>query len=75
MNPTSILKFLSAKKQFEDNHPKFAAFLGTMISRPPEEGTILEVTLTRPGEKPVTANMKLLQSDLELLAELKRMTE
>ena len=75
MNPTSILKFLSARKQFEDNHPKFAAFMETMVTRPPEEGTILEVTLTRPGEKPVTANMKLQQSDLELLAELKRMAE
>lgn len=73
MNPTSIMKLLSAKNQFEANHPKFAAFIGTMFTRPLEEGTILEVTLTRPGEKPVTANMKLQQSDLELLAELKKL--
>lgn len=71
MNAGSILKLLGAKKQFEENHPKFAAFAETIFSRPPEEGTILEVTVTRPGEKPVTANMKLLQADLELLESLK----
>lgn len=75
MNPASILKFLSAKKQFEDNHPKFVAFVGTVLSRPLEEGTVMEVTVTRPGEKPVTGNIKLLQSDLELLAELKELSE
>ncbi len=71
MNPASIMKILGAKKQFEDSHPKFAAFAEAMLSRPMEEGTVVEITVTRPGEKPVTANMKLLQSDLELLAELK----
>ncbi len=75
MNPASILKFLSAKKQFEDNHPKFEAFVRTVLSRPLEEGTVLEVTVTRPGEKPMTGNIKLLQSDLELLAELKELSE
>ena len=70
MNPASILKFLSAKKQFEDNHPKFEAFVRTVLSRPLEEGTVLEVTVTRPGEKPMTGNIKLLQSDLEQLYEL-----
>ena len=75
MNPASILKFLSAKKQFEDNHPKFEAFVRTVLSRPLEEGTMLEVTVTRPGEKPMTGNIKLLQSDLELLAELKELSE
>lgn len=75
MNPASILKFLSAKKQFENNHPKFEAFVRTVLSRPLEEGTVLEVTVTRPGEKPMTGNIKLLQSDLELLAELKELSE
>ena len=69
------MKFLSAKKQFEDNHPKFEAFVRTVLSRPLEEGTVLEVTVTRPGEKPMTGNIKLLQSDLELLAELKELSE
>ena len=36
-----------------------------------EEGTVIEMTVTRPGEKPLTANLKVQQSDLELLEELK----
>lgn len=73
MNPSSILKFMNAKKQFENNHPKFMAFMEAVFSRPLEEGTVVEITLTRPGENPLTSNIKLQQSDLELLAELKEM--
>lgn len=73
MNPSSILKLVSAKAKFEGNHPKFVSFVKSMLSRPVEEGTILEITVTRPGEAPVTANIKVQQSDLELLEELKEL--
>ncbi len=73
MNPTSILKLMSAKAQFERNHPKFMAFVKAIMSRPLEEGTVMEVTVTRPGEEPLTANIRIQQSDLELLAELKEL--
>ena len=49
------------------------AFMEAVFSRPLEEGTVVEITLTRPGEHPLTSNIKLQQSDLELLAELKEM--
>ena len=73
MNPASIMKLMSAKSQFERNHPKFMAFVKAVFSRPPEEGTVLEITVTRPGEEPVTANIKVQQSDLELLEELEEL--
>lgn len=73
MNPTAIMRLMSAKAQFERNHPKFMAFVKAMLSRPIEEGTVLEITVTRPGEAPVTANIKVQQSDLELLAQLKEL--
>ena len=71
MNPASIMKLMSAKNQFSNNHPKFEAFLNSVLSREIEEGTVIEMTVTRPGEKPLTANIKVQQSDLELLEELK----
>ena len=71
MNPASIMKIMSAKNKFTANHPKFVAFLKTVFSRNIEEGTIIEITVTRPGEAPVTANIKIQQSDLDLLNELK----
>lgn len=75
MNPASIVKLMSAKAQFERNHPKFMAFVKTVFSKSIEEGTVMEITVTRPGEEPVTANIKVQQSDLELLAELKELAK
>ena len=66
---------MSAKNQFSRNHPKFEAFLNSVFSRKIEEDTVIEITVTRPGEVPVTANIKVLQSDLELLEELKGLTK
>ena len=71
MNAASIMKLMSAKNQFSKNHPKFEAFIQYNLSRPIEEDTVIEITVTRPGERPVTANLKVQQSDLELLEELK----
>lgn len=71
MNPASIMKIMSAKNKFTANHPKFVAFIKAVFSRPIEEGTIIEITVTKPGEDPVTANIKIQQSDLDLLNELK----
>lgn len=71
MNPASIMSLLSAKAQFESNHPKFMAFVKSVLARRPTEGTVIEITVTRPGEEPVTANIKVQQSDLELIEQLK----
>lgn len=73
MNPAAMMKIVSAKNQFEKTHPKFVAYIKAMFSRPIEEGTILEVSITRPGEEPVTSNIRVQQSDLELLSSLKEL--
>ena len=75
MNPAAMMKMMGAKKKFEENHPKFAAFLGNVFSRGIDEGTIIEITVQRPGEQPVTTNMKVQQSDLELLSGLKELAK
>lgn len=73
MNPASIIKLMSAKEQFNKNHPKFGAFIKSVFSRPVEEDTLIEITVVRPGENPVTANLKVQKTDLELLAELREL--
>lgn len=70
MNPADMMKIMSAKNKFDANHPKFSAFLKAVLSRPIEEGTIIEITVTRPGEEPITTNLKVQQSDLDLVQEL-----
>ena len=71
MNPMTMMKLMSAKASFEKTHPKFVAFLNNAMSRPMEEDTIIELTLTRPGEAPVTTNLKVQKSDLELVESLR----
>ena len=45
-------------------------FLGAVIAPGLPEGTVLELTVTKPGEGPVTTNMKITAEDLELIKEL-----
>lgn len=74
MNPASIMKIMNAKNKFTENHPKFVAFLNAVFSAGIVEDTVIEITVTRPGEDPITTNMKVKQSDLDLLNELKDIT-
>lgn len=71
MNPGSIMKIMNAKNKFQKNHPKFVAFLNRCFAGGLREGTIIEITITNPGEAPITSNIKVQQADLELLNELK----
>lgn len=75
INPSSMMKIMNAKNKFTGNHPKFVAFLNAVFSRGITEGTIIEITVKRPGEEPITTNMKVLQSDLELMDELKELAK
>lgn len=75
MNPAAMFKLMGAKKNFERNHPKFAAFVKKTLERGIGEGTVLEITVTRPGETPVRANLRVQESDLELLRGLKELSE
>lgn len=75
MNPGSIFKLMSAKNKFQNTHPKFVAFLSACFGGGIPEGTIIEVTVTKPGQAPITSNIKVQQSDLELLSELKELSK
>lgn len=75
MNPGNAMKMMAAMSQFTNNHPKFAAFLRAMFGTRIEAGTIIEITVTRPGEEPITGNMRVLDSDLELVESLKELAK
>lgn len=73
MNPASIMKLMSAKNKFESNHPKFIAFLNAAFRGGITDGTIIEISVTKPGEETITSNIRVQQSDLELLQELQEL--
>lgn len=75
VNPAVLWKLSAAKKKFSENHPKFEAFVRAVFlgSNSIPEGTIIEISVTRPGEEPITTNIKVQQSDLELVNDLKEL--
>lgn len=72
-NAAAMLKIMSAKNKFTNNHPKFVAFLNAMFAGGIEEDTVIEITVTKPGQEPVTSNIKVRRDDLELLESLREM--
>lgn len=74
MNPGNMMKLMAAKKQFTARHPKFVAFVNDIFSKEIEAGTVMELTITRPGQSPVTTNIKVQPEDAELIREMKAAT-
>lgn len=74
VNPASLLRAKKAFDQFKANHPKFTSFFSVTLKGGVPEGTIIEISVTRPGEEPITTNMKVSASDIELFKELKDLT-
>ena len=66
-----MIQFMSALNTFRTNHPKFAGFIGMFLKSGIPEGSVIEITVTKPGEEPVTTNMKVQQSDIEFIQALK----
>ena len=67
MNIAILMKLMAAKNTFANNHPKFVAFLSTVFRDRIEEGTIIEISVQKPGQEKVTSNLKVQQTDLDLL--------
>ncbi|MCR5672772.1 MAG: hypothetical protein K6F87_03535 [Lachnospiraceae bacterium] len=73
MNPQMMMQLIGALGTFRKNHPKFASFAEIMLKSGIPEDSVIEITVTKPGEESVTANMKVLQSDIELIQALRNM--
>lgn len=73
MNPAAMMQILGAINTFKSNHPKFVSFVGDVFKTGIPEDTVIELTVTKPGEDPKTTNIKVKQSDLDLFNNLKNM--
>lgn len=71
LNPATIMKIMNAKNKFAGNHPKVVKFLNAVYAKGIEEGTVIEITVKKPGQEAMTTNFKVQQTDLELLQELR----
>ena len=71
VNPASLMKMMQAKNKFQASHPKFVSFLSYIFGSGIPVDSVIEITVTKPGQDPVTSNIKITQEDLELLETLK----
>lgn len=71
VNPAMIFKIKSMWDEFSNNHPKLPRFFQAVASQPMEEGTVIEMTISRPDGDTLTSNVKLTASDLALLDQLR----
>lgn len=73
VNPAMIFKIKGMWDEFSGNHPKLPHFFRAVVSRPMEEGTIIEMIIKRPNGDSITSNVKLTASDLDLIEQLKEL--
>lgn len=73
MNPLALMKLAGLGRKFKKNHPKVVSYLRAVIAPGLPEGSILEITVTKPGAAPVTTNMRVTAEDIELLQELREL--
>ncbi len=66
MDITQLFRLRSNVEEFKSNHPRVVAFLGD-AGRELDEGSIVEVSVTTSDGRKMTSNMRVMESDLELL--------
>lgn len=69
MNPFTLLKY---KSKLEGNHPKAAEFVKRVIMPGLPEATIVEVSVTKPGEETKTSNIKVTKEDIDMFDEVRK---
>ena len=74
MSISDLMKIKGSWDAFSKNHPQFVKFLEYMASSKIEEGTIFSLSVKRPdSEKEIKTNLKVTNTDLELIDTLKSM--
>lgn len=70
MNIGNMMKFTGAWNTLKRNHPKFPAFCQAVSRKGIREGSIIEIAFITPEGEKIETNLKVKDSDLELLRQL-----
>ena len=69
-NRKKMNRITGAWNTFKSNHPKFPAFCQAVSRKGLKEGSIIEIAITTPEGEKIETNLKVKDSDLELLKQL-----
>lgn len=75
MNPMMFLQLKNSWDAFQKKHPKFPLFLKKVSTDAISEGSIIEIHVTTPEGKKYSSNLKIMDTDMELITQLKQMFE
>ena len=73
MNPMMLMQIKGMLDEFKRNHPKVPMFFSA-AAQSIGEGSIIEITVTSPDGKKICTNMKITESDLRLVEQMKSMS-
>ncbi|MBQ4058834.1 MAG: hypothetical protein IJD40_07880 [Lachnospiraceae bacterium] len=73
MNPMMLMQIKGMLDEFKRNHPKVPMFFSA-AAQSIGEGSIIEITVTSPDGKKICTNMKVTESDLRLVEQMKSMS-
>lgn len=73
-NPTMLFQIKNMWDRFQSNHPKFPRFLQVVGNEYMQEGTVLEISVTKANGENLTSNIKLNKDDMDLIAAIKNMS-
>ena len=66
-DPTILFKLNELKNRFQKDHPKVVQFFERENFFDLPEGTVIELTITRPDKEPVSTNLRLNAEDVKAL--------
>lgn len=73
MNPMALMQIKGLIDKFKNNHPKVPMFF-TAAAKSIGEGSIIEISVISPEGRKINTNMRVMEEDLELIQQLKTMT-
>lgn len=72
INPMRFLQYKNDYEQFLSRHPRLTRFFEAVSEEALQEGTVIEVNVTMESGKNYVSNIRLTDSDVELIENIKR---
>ena len=73
INPMKFMQVKSMLATLKQNHPKFPSFLDAVSKRELCKDTIIEIKVTTPDGESLESNLRLKESDLEVLRQMQEL--